>query len=88
MVGEATCSLLRIREGEPETAAVRVPRDVGIQAADNVPRSLEQHDLAISNLPRLGSSWWQAIMFATHPDPFWRIAQAGSLRWQQGKQHQ
>jgi hypothetical protein len=46
-----------------------------------------QHDLAISNLPRLGSSWWRAIMFATHPDPFLAYRQASSLSWQQDRQH-
>jgi STE24 endopeptidase len=40
-----------------------------------------QHDLAVSNLSRLEPSWWQTVLFATHPDPVWRIAQART--WQQ-----
>jgi STE24 endopeptidase len=35
-----------------------------------------QHDLAMSNLIRLRSSWWQTMLFATHPAPAWRIAMA------------
>ena len=44
-----------------------------------------EHDLATSNLSRLEPSWWQTMMFATHPDPVWRIAQARA--WQRGQQH-
>ena len=43
-----------------------------------------EHDLATSNLSRLEPSWWQTMMFATHPDPVWRIAQARA--WQQSRQ--
>ncbi|HEX8970469.1 M48 family metalloprotease, partial [Oryzihumus sp.] len=35
-----------------------------------------QHDLAVTNLSRLEPTWWQTALFATHPDPAWRIAQA------------
>jgi STE24 endopeptidase len=57
-----------------------------LQATDNVPAFIRmQHDLATSNLSRLDSSWWQTMMFATHPDPVWRIAQAHT--WQRGQQH-
>lgn len=57
-----------------------------LQATDNVPAFVRmQRDLATSNLSRLDSSWWQTIMFATHPDPVWRIAQART--WQQHEQH-
>jgi STE24 endopeptidase len=35
-----------------------------------------QHDLATSNLTRQRSAWWQTMLFATHPDPAWRIAMA------------
>jgi STE24 endopeptidase len=55
-----------------------------LQSTGNVPAFVRmQHDLATSNLTRLDSSWWQTIMFATHPDPLWRIAQARSLSWRQ-----
>jgi len=48
----------------------------------NVPAFVRmQHDLAVSNLSRLEPSWWQTVLFATHPDPVWRIAQART--WQQ-----
>ena len=40
-----------------------------------------QHDLAVSNLSRLDPTWWQTALFATHPDPAWRIAQARA--WQE-----
>ena len=40
-----------------------------------------QHDLAVSNLSRLEPTWWQTVLFATHPDPAWRIGQARA--WQQ-----
>lgn len=39
-----------------------------------------QHDLAVSNLSRLDPTWWQTALFATHPDPAWRIGQARA--WQ------
>jgi STE24 endopeptidase len=41
-----------------------------------------QHDLATSNLTRLRSAWWQTMLFATHPDPAWRIAMAAA--WARG----
>jgi STE24 endopeptidase len=57
-----------------------------LEATDNVPAFIRmQHDLATSNLSRLDPSWWQTIMFATHPDPVWRIAQAQT--WQRDQQH-
>jgi STE24 endopeptidase len=57
-----------------------------LQATDNVPAFIRmQHDLATSNLSRLDSSWWQTVMFATHPDPVWRIAQAQT--WQRDQRH-
>lgn len=34
-----------------------------------------QRGLAVSNLSRLEPAWWQTLLFATHPDPAWRIAQ-------------
>ena len=50
-----------------------------LQTTANVPAFIRmQHDLATSNLSRLDSTWWQTIMFATHPDPAWRIARARS----------
>jgi STE24 endopeptidase len=64
-----------------------------LPVTDNVPTLiLMQHDLVMSNLTRLDSSLWQTIMFPTHPDPAWRIAQASSLSWQslswpQGRKH-
>jgi Zn-dependent protease with chaperone function len=36
-----------------------------------------RHDLATSNLSLLDPSWWQTMMFATHPDLLWRIARQG-----------
>lgn len=57
-----------------------------LHATDKVPAFIRaQHDLATSNLSRLDSSWWQTIMFATHPDPVWRMAQART--WQRDQQH-
>ena len=56
-----------------------------LQATADVPAFIRaQHDLATSNLSRLDPSWWQTIMFATHPDPVWRIAQAHT--WQREQQ--
>lgn len=50
-----------------------------LQTTDNVPAFIRmQHDLATSNLSRLDSTWWQTLLFDTHPDPAWRIAQARS----------
>jgi len=50
-----------------------------LQTTDNVPAFIRmQHDLATSNLSRLDPTWWQTLLFATHPDPAWRIAQARS----------
>jgi STE24 endopeptidase len=57
-----------------------------LQVTDKVPAFIRmQHDLATSNLSRLEPSWWQNLMFATHPDPVWRIAQART--WQRDQQH-
>jgi STE24 endopeptidase len=57
-----------------------------LEATNDVPAFIRmQHDLATSNLSRLDPSWWQTMMFATHPDPAWRIAQART--WQHGQQH-
>jgi STE24 endopeptidase len=57
-----------------------------LEATDNVQAFIRmQHDLATSNLSRLDSSWWQTIMFATHPDSVWRTAQART--WQRDQQH-
>ena len=56
-----------------------------LQATDDAPAFIRmQHDLATSNLSRLEPSWWQTMMFATHPDPVWRIAQADA--WQRSQQ--
>ncbi len=41
-----------------------------------------QHDLATSNLTRLRSTWWQTMLFETHPAPAWRIAMADA--WARG----
>lgn len=52
-----------------------------LQVTEDVPAFIRmQHDLATSNLSRLDPSWWQTVMFASHPDPAWRIAQART--WQ------
>ena len=57
-----------------------------LQSTDNAPAFIRmQHDLATSNLSRLQPNWWQTVMFATHPDPVWRIAQAQT--WQRDQQH-
>lgn len=57
-----------------------------LETTQNVPAFIRmQHDLATSNLTRLDSSWWQTVMFATHPDPVWRTAQART--WQRSRQH-
>jgi STE24 endopeptidase len=57
-----------------------------LQSTGNAPAFIRmQHDLATSNLSRLQPNWWQTIMFATHPDPVWRIAQART--WQGDQQH-
>jgi len=57
-----------------------------LQATDDVTAFIRmQHDLATSNLSRLDPSWWQTIMFATHPDPVWRIAQARTWQHEQNR---
>jgi STE24 endopeptidase len=57
-----------------------------LQVTDNVPAFIRmQHDLATGNVSRLDPSWWQTMMFATHPDPLWRIAQART--WQRDQRH-
>ena len=56
-----------------------------LQATDDADAFVRmEHNLATSNLSRLRSSWWQTMMFATHPDPVWRIAQARA--WQDSRQ--
>ena len=35
-----------------------------------------QRGLATANLSLLAPTWWQTALFATHPDPVWRIALA------------
>jgi len=35
-----------------------------------------QRGLATANLSLLEPTWWQTALFATHPDPVWRIALA------------
>lgn len=35
-----------------------------------------QQGLATANLSLLEPTWWQTALFATHPDPVWRIALA------------
>jgi len=35
-----------------------------------------QRGLATANLSRLEPTWWQTALFASHPDPVWRIAMA------------
>ena len=43
-----------------------------------------QQGLATANLSRLEPTWWQTALFATHPDPVWRIALARA--WQEERQ--
>ena len=60
-----------------------------LQATGNVPAFIRtQHDLATSNLSRLDPSRWQTMMFATHPDPVWRIAQARTWQREQREQRE
>lgn len=57
-----------------------------LEATGDVPAFIRmQHDLATNNLGRLDPTWWQTMMFATHPDPLWRIVQART--WQRDHQH-
>jgi STE24 endopeptidase len=57
-----------------------------LQVTGKIPAFVRmQHDLATSNLSRLDPRWWQTMMFATHPDPVWRIAQART--WQRDHPH-
>ncbi|HEY7721160.1 MAG TPA: M48 family metalloprotease [Pedococcus sp.] len=44
-----------------------------------------QQGLATANLSRLEPTWWQTALFATHPDPVWRIALARAWSGTQGK---
>lgn len=57
-----------------------------LRSTDNAPAFVRmQHNLATRNLSRLEPSWWQTMMFATHPDPVWRMAQART--WERDQQH-
>lgn len=43
-----------------------------------------QQGLATANLSLLEPTWWQTALFATHPDPVWRIALAHAWERSQG----
>ncbi|MGN6636436.1 MAG: M48 family metalloprotease [Oryzihumus sp.] len=61
-------------EARADVHSLDLTRDVG--AFERM-----QHDLAVTDLSRLEPTWWQTALFATHPDPAWRIAQARA--WQE-----